>query len=96
VLDSADWDWDLIREGRVEWIGFSIALVVGLVVAWWISWRTAASFRPQFKGRSNPVVLCAGSTGDTPSKKEIRAVVSVSLTNRGIAEHRDRIRRNFP
>ncbi len=32
-----DWDWDIIPEGRVEWIGFSIALVVVLVAAWWIS-----------------------------------------------------------
>jgi hypothetical protein len=30
-------DWDIIPEGRVEWIGFSIALVVVLVAAWWIS-----------------------------------------------------------
>ena len=26
-----NWDWDVIPEGRVEWIGFSIALVVVLV-----------------------------------------------------------------
>ncbi len=29
-------DWDLLPEGRAEWIGFSIAFVVVLGAAWWI------------------------------------------------------------
>jgi len=31
-----NWDWDIIPEGRAEWIGFSIALLVVLGAAWWI------------------------------------------------------------
>jgi hypothetical protein len=31
-----DWDWDIIPDGRVEWIAFSVAQVIVLVAAWWI------------------------------------------------------------
>jgi hypothetical protein len=43
LLDQGDaamrgnWDWDIVPESIVEWIGFSVALVVVLVAAWWIS-----------------------------------------------------------
>jgi len=30
-------DWDLIPEGRAEWIGYGIALIVVILAALWIN-----------------------------------------------------------